>query len=156
MTGRTFALTADVKEAHRQVSNDPQTCTKHRFSLGNRIHQNGGQFCIALASCYWSRVASALGRLSQYISGHGTHTWHLLVADDFSLEAGGVGHREAFIVFFVLSKVSRVPLSGQKTAGGDTVAWVGFELSKSRRDGRHGSLDGLRSIGGWQHQHELF
>ena len=143
--GRTFALTADVKETHRQVPTD----SLDWHYLGAQIQPGGivcintvGTFCIALACYCWSRVASALGRLSQYISGHGAHT--LLVADDFRLEAGGVGYREAFIVFFVLSQASWVPLSWHKTAGGDTVAWVGFELSESRRDGRHGSLDGLR------------
>ena len=34
-------------------------------------------------------VATVLGRLSQYMVGQPATTWHLLVADDFHLEAGG-------------------------------------------------------------------
>ena len=55
-------------------------------------------------------------------------TWHMLVADDFLLEAGGPEYRSALMAFFVLCAVSGAPLSWNKTAGGDTVSWVGFEL----------------------------
>ena len=57
------------------------------------------------------------------------------------LEAGGIsvslatttsktrgGCRSPFLSSFVLCDSCRVPLSWRKTAGGDTVAWVGFEL----------------------------
>ena len=54
--------------------------------------------------------------------------WHLLVADDFHLEAGGPQYRPALLVFFVLCVVTGFPLSWNKTAGGDLVTWVGFEL----------------------------
>ena len=52
----------------------------------------------------------------------------MLVADDYHLEAGGPCYRSALMVFFVLCAVSGVPLSWHKTAGGDEVTWVGFEL----------------------------
>ena len=52
----------------------------------------------------------------------------MLVADDFHLEAGGAEYRPALVVFFVLCAVAGVPLSWNKTAGGDVVSWVGFEL----------------------------
>ena len=87
-----------------------------------------GTFGVASASYYWSRVAGALGRLSQYLAGDRVSTWHMLVADDFHLEAGGPSYRPALIVFFALCAACGVPLSWNKTAGGDTVAWVGFEL----------------------------
>ena len=83
---------------------------------------------MASASYYWSRVASAIGRLCQYIAGAEARTWHLLVADDYHLEAGGPAYREAIMVFLELCSVAGVPLSWSKTAGGDTVSWVGFEL----------------------------
>ena len=73
-------------------------------------------------------MGSSLGRLSQYISAHTAQTWHLPVADDFHLEAGGAGYREALLIFFVLCHTAGVPLSWSKTAGGDTVIWVGFEI----------------------------
>ena len=57
-----------------------------------------------------------------------TQSWHLLVADDFHLDAGGGGYREVLLSFFILCALSGVPLSWSKTARGDTVAWVGFEI----------------------------
>ena len=116
---------------HRQVPIDPvdwhylgaQICP------GGVVHINTvGTFGISSASYYWSRVGSSLDRLSQYISAHTAHTWHLLVADDFQLEAGGAGYREALMIFFVLCHTAGVPLSWSKTTGGDTVISVGFEI----------------------------
>ena len=52
----------------------------------------------------------------------------MLVADDCRLEASGAGYREALITFLLVCATCRVPLSWNKTAGGDTVVWVGFEL----------------------------
>ena len=62
------------------------------------------------------------------MTGTSARTWHLLVADDYHLEAGGPQYRASIMVFFVLCSVLGVPLSWRKTAGGDTVSWVGFEL----------------------------
>ena len=87
-----------------------------------------GTFGIASASYYWSRVSSAVGRLSQYLVGRQANTWHLLVADDYHLDAGGKAYRAALMAFFILCAVAGVPLSWHKTAGGDTVSWIGFEL----------------------------
>ena len=92
----TFALTADVCEAHRQVPIHPDDW---KF-LGCRVEKGGsvyvntvGTFGISSASYYWSRVAGAIGRLAQYLAGHSSATWHMLVADDFHLEAGGQDYR---------------------------------------------------------------
>ena len=72
---RTFALTADVKEANRQVpvANGPD----------------------------WLRQWEARSVLRR-----AAHTWHMLVADDFHLEAGGAEYRPALVVFFVLCTVA--------------------------------------------------
>ena len=69
---RTFALTADVSEAHRQRSIDPRDRSPVFLS---RVGTSG----VALASYFWSRVASALGRHSQYLTS--ATTWHQSVAD---------------------------------------------------------------------------
>ena len=37
------------------------------------------------------------------------------------------------MVFFILCAVAGVPLSWHKTAGGDTVSWIGFELLHTSR-----------------------
>ena len=62
----TLALTADVTEAHRQIP----TALCHWYLLGCQVQSGStayinevGTFGVASASYYWSRVASALGRL---------------------------------------------------------------------------------------------
>ena len=98
-----------------------------QVKVGGPVYINKvGTFGIASVSYWWSRVAAALGRLSQYLVGPSATTW--LVADDFHLEAGGESYRQALFAFFSLCAVAGVPLSCGKTAGGDVVAWVGYEL----------------------------
>ena len=131
---KTFAVTADVTEAHRQVPIHPQDWRL----LGCQVRSGGdvfintvGTFGVASASYYWSRIATALGRLTQYMAGKSATTWHMLVADDFLLEASGGQYRFAILVFFILAAVLGIPLSWYKTLGGDTLVWVGFELLRS-------------------------
>ena len=131
---RSFALTADVKEAHRQIPIVPRDwhLLGCQVTPGSSVYINKvGTLGISSASYCWSRVAGALGRLSQYLIGGKAKTWHLLVADDFHLDASGPEYRAALLMFFVLCDTCRVPLSWAKTSGGDTVAWVGFELLHS-------------------------
>ena len=127
----TFALTADVKEAHRQIPVDPRDW----HLLGCQLEQGGdvfintvGTFGISSASYYWSRVASAIGRLTQYLAASSADTWHMVVADDYHLDAAGAQYRLALLTFFVLCATVGAPLSWHKTNGGDTVVWVWFEL----------------------------
>ena len=122
---RTFALTADVVEAHRQIPNHPRDwcllCCQ--VEVGGEVYINKvGTFGVASASYYWSRTASTLGRLTQYITGRTANTGHQLVADD--------SHFAALISFFVLCATAGVPLSWRKTAGGDKVTWVAAWFTK--------------------------
>ena len=87
----TFALSADVTEAHRQVPFHPDDW----HLLGCQVSPGGdafvntvGTFGIASASYYWSQVAAAIGRLVQYLSAYTSSSWHMLVADDYLLESG--------------------------------------------------------------------
>ena len=129
---KTFALTADVAEAHRQIPIHPRDwhLLGCQIEVGVCINKVG-TFGVASASYCWSRTATAIGRLTQYITGRRATTWHQLVADDFHLEASGPDYRAALVSFFVLCSTAGVPLSWGKTAGGDTVTWVGFELLHS-------------------------
>ena len=52
----------------------------------------------------------------------------MLVADDYLLECGGRFYRRGLVLFFVSCASLGVPLAWHKTAGGDTLIWVGFEL----------------------------
>ena len=99
----TFALTADISEAHHQVPID----ARDRHYLGCQVTPGSVvyvhtvcTFGIASASHFWSRVSTAAGRLSQYLAGRDAHTWDLLVADDYHLDASGRAYRGALMVFF--------------------------------------------------------
>ena len=127
----TFALTADVSEAHRQIpvaEQDWHLLVCQVVPGGSVFINTVGTFGVASASYYWSRVASAVGRLAQYLAGNTAYSWHMLVADDYHLDAGGANYRTALFHFFTLCATANVPLSWSKTAGGDVVSWVGFEL----------------------------
>ena len=96
----TFALTADVSDAHRQVHPSDWKYLGCRVEKGGAAHVNTvGTFGISSASYHWSMVAAAVGHLAQYLAGHSSATWHMLVADDFHLEAGGQDSRFALISF---------------------------------------------------------
>ena len=117
----TFALTADVSEAHRQVPVHPSDwhflgcqVTKSSTVYVNTV----GTFGITSASYYWNRVGAAVGRISQYLVGRSAATWHMLVADDYHLAAGGEQYRFALIAFFVVCALAGVPLSWNKTCHG--------------------------------------
>ena len=78
---------------HQGSASPSSHCASRLEVLGvpslTRVYINTvGTFGIASASYWWSRVATALGRLTQDVPGKAATTWHLLVADDFHLEAG--------------------------------------------------------------------
>ena len=71
-----------------------------RFYLGCQVVPGGdvfvntvGTFGIASASYYWSRVAAAVGRLSQYLAGYTATSRHILVTDDYLQKCGGPEYR---------------------------------------------------------------
>ena len=90
-----------------------------------------GTLGIASASYLWSLVAALwegwpniwleVGRLAHCLVGGTATTWHMLAADDYLLECGGVAYRRGLLTFFVLC-AALVFLSG------DVLVWVGFEL----------------------------
>ena len=84
-----------------------------------------GTFGVASASYYWQVRCDDSHSI---LLGTERVTWHMVVADDYQLESGGQEYRTGFVAFFVLCSVVGVPLSWAKTAGGDTVTWVGLEL----------------------------
>ena len=99
----TFALSADVSEAHRQAPIHPDDwhLLGCQVISGREVFINtGGTLSIASASYYWSRVAGAVGRLAQYLIGDSATTWHMLVADDNLLECGGPAYRRGLLTFF--------------------------------------------------------
>ena len=122
----TFALSADVTEAHRQVPihlDDWHLLGCQVIPGGDVLPSESHRRPII-----GPRVAAAVGRLAQHIAGNSCTTWHMLVTDDYLLECGGRYYRRGLVLFFVLCASLDVPLAWHKTAGGDTLIWVGFEL----------------------------
>ena len=116
----TFALTADVSEAHRQIPIAEQDW----HLLGCQVVPGGsvflntvGTFGAASASYCWSRVASAIGRLAQCLAGSSAHTWHMLVADDYHLDACGANYRAAVSLFHPLRNSERTSVMEQDCRG---------------------------------------
>ena len=121
----TFAFTADVSETHRQIP----IAERDWHLLGCQVVPGGsvfidtvGTFGVASASYFWSLVASVVGRLAQYLAGSSAYTWHMLVADDYHIDAGGANYRTALFHFFTFCATANVPLSW------NVVSWVVFEL----------------------------
>ena len=123
----TFALTADVKEAHRQI---PIAEEDWRL-LGCRVRP--GTFCL---------------------HKHGRHVRHLfrlilLVKDWIRRRQFVIGRSAGLITFFVVCSLLGVPFSWPKTSDGDTLTWVGFEMLHrsdwvSQLAERSGSSDGAK------------
>ena len=120
---RTLALTADVAEAHRQVPIHAQDW----HMLGCQVRP-GEAVSVHTVGTFGVASEGAIGCETQSCAGSKADTWHVIVADDFHLEAGGPECRPALLAFFVVCVVAGVPLSWLKTAGSDVVTWVGFEL----------------------------
>ena len=79
---QTFALTADVAEAHQQIL--VAECDWHlvgQVNPGEEVYiSTVGTFGVASASYSWSMVMSALEPLSQCVVGDRAQTWHMPVA----------------------------------------------------------------------------
>ena len=128
---RSFALTADVKEAHRRVPIDPGDwhLLGCQVTPGSSVYINKlGTFGISSASYCWSRVASAPGRIAQYLAGFTANAGTYQLQTTSSSTPVSLSIAQRFPYFFVLCDTCCVPLSWSKTSGRDTVAWVGFEL----------------------------
>ena len=48
---------------------------------------------------------TSVGTISQYVVGDSAATWHMLVADDYHLEAGGQEFRFALMTFFSVGSI---------------------------------------------------
>ena len=57
----------------------------------------------------------------------------MFVADDHHLATISEQYRSALLIFFVLCSVAGVPLSWNKTAGGDIVCWAVAPLAPDRK-----------------------
>ena len=72
-------------------------------------------------------------QVDEYVTGASATTWHLLMADDFRLDAGGPAYRVAIMSFFLWCSLFRLPFSWNKTSG-DTVARSQLGITQRRAD----------------------
>ena len=74
---KTFALTADVAEAHRQIPIHPRDwhLLGCQIEVGGDVYINKvGTFGVASASYCWSSAPSAIGRPTRYLTGRSANT----------------------------------------------------------------------------------
>ena len=100
---------APIEISSSPCGNNRASCDWHLLGCqvqpGASVYVNKvGTFGVAAALHCWSRVASALGRLAQYVAGETARTWHML---HHQLEAGGSSSRSALVVLLL----SLVPLA---------------------------------------------
>ena len=126
---RTFALTADVAEAHRQIPIHPRDW----HLLGCQIEAGGDVY---INKNIWSRLRFILLVKSSHSTRqidtvhHWTNRQHVAPVGGRRLSPGGqwdrVSNRSNLFLCSLRDSWSTSLLG--KTAGGDKVTWVGFEL----------------------------
>jgi hypothetical protein len=127
-----YALTADVKEAHRAIAVDPrdwplQAC---QVEPGGDVYCNKrGTYGVASAAYWWGRLGAALHRAILYTWSNQVYGWALLFADDWLWTSTGSDFCENLISAILLLRVFRVPLSWKKIRGGQVVPWIGYEIN---------------------------
>ena len=129
----TFALTADVPEARRQVP----IVGRDWHLLGCLVEpekavyvKTVGAFGVASASYQWSREVSMLGRLTQYFPGHLAETWHRLQTTTTSNRGvGNAGLPSWCSSSCVHSREST--FHGGRQLGGDTVSFGSPSVARS-------------------------
>ena len=86
-----------------------------------------GTFGAASVSYFQSRVAAAIGRITQYITSRSATTWHQLVSISRQVDLKVEQHSFPFSYFALQLEC---PGHGVNTAGDEVVTWVGFELQR--------------------------
>ena len=132
MPGAFFALTGDVKRAHRLVKMSEQDWGLQACRTG--VHGEDwiwlntvGTFGISSAAYHWGRLMAGLGRLTYYMWGQAEMAL-LVFVDDLlwmTREKGGIERIVVSIFFFV---ILGLPFSWKKFAGGLQLSWVGFTI----------------------------
>ena len=126
-----MGLTADVKEAHRQIPVAPADWPLHACQTrpGGPVYLNKvGTYGISSAGYWWGRVVAALHRLAISLTPHALMVWLLLFADDWLVLAGGKFFAEGLLYPVFVLEVLGVPFSWKKLTAGLRLAWIGYEV----------------------------
>ncbi len=130
----TVGLTVDVADAHRlvPVREDDwkfQVCRAERG--GDLFVFKSGLFGIASAAYWWGRLAGSVVRLIHHVALPSMELWLLLVADDLKLESTAPDPHETLLLVLWLLEVLNLPLQWNKSEGGASLNWVGYQFTYS-------------------------
>ncbi len=124
-------LALDVREAHRLPRVHPDDW-KHqgcRSSLTSDLFVFVvGCFGVSSAAYWWARLGGAIIRAVHLLALPSDELWILLMADDVKAESTGEHPKRAVILVVLILVVLGVPLSWQKSQGGDVIRWIGYEV----------------------------
>ena len=132
MPGIFFALTGDVKHAHRlvKVAEEDwglQACRTNANGPGHLWLNLVGTFGVSSAAYHWARLMAGLGRLGYYALGK-AGVQQLVYVDDLLFltnDCKGIGQTVLLIFLYV---VLGLPFTWKKFRGGVELTWVGFEI----------------------------
>ena len=152
----TFALSADVTEAHRQVPIHPDDW----HLLGCQVSPGGdvfintvGTFGIASASYYWSRVAAAVGRLVQYLSAYTSTSPGICSSQTtiyWSQEAPNIAlvcfYSSCYVLLLACLYLGTKPVGVTRWSGLVSSCCFALAVLESRLEELNGSSVGLRQL----------
>ncbi len=127
---RTLGITADVKDAHREVPVREQDwrlqVCRARPPPSSCYFFRCGVFGIASAAYWWGRLAACLLRLLHHLGDSSLEGWILLVADDFKLESTSATPEFSLLFYLWALVIMGVPLQWHKSTAGQRLEWVGY------------------------------
>ncbi len=129
--GPAHGLAVDIRDAHRIPQIDPrdwahQAC-RARPADDITVYCCG-VFGIASISYWWSRLGGAMVRTLLHAATPDMKLWLMLLADDLKVESTSEYPEREILWALWIMLVLGFPISWEKTQGGSTLCWVGYEL----------------------------
>ena len=123
----------DATKAHRRV----HILEKDWGLLACRVRDSKvwlnkvGTFGVGSAGYYWTRLASAIHRLGYYVISDKWEYEALLFSDDWLAVGSTREELEDIVCVVFFMSLLGFPWNWKKFRGGDTVAWIGYEINLS-------------------------
>ena len=133
--GRTFAIAADIRKAHRRVLHDEEDwgymACRDNSQEGHVWLNRVGTFGFGSIAYWWGRLAGGIGRLVGRILME-EEFWQMIFADDLNLTAGGPRRWIVLWRAILAWVVTGAPFSWKKFRGGIEIDFVGYWLDYAR------------------------
>ncbi len=131
LEGPARGLAVDIRDAHRIPQIDPrdwahQAC-RARPADDITIYCCG-VFGIASISYWWSRLGGALVRTLLHAATPDMRLWIMLLADDLKITSTSDNPERVILWALWVILILGFPISWEKSQGGSTLCWVGYEL----------------------------